>query len=138
MFGLDSLAMMRPAFRTSPTACPNRGRLGNRVSIGGDPMRLYEIMLILDPELEDSEVDAELGRLTGILKDEGASVRDVDRWGKRRFAYELKHQIEGYYLVLQVDGEPAALDEFSRVASLSDQVLRHKIVRLPEPATSAG
>ena len=53
-------------------------------------------------------------------------------WGKRRLAYQLKHRLEGYYVVLQARAEPAAMDELGRALSLADEVLRHKVLRIPE------
>lgn len=99
-------------------------------------MRLYEIMVILAPSLDDGEVKKELKRLNDVLVEHDAKIVKTDDWGKRRFAYELNHEIEGYYTVLEVEGESAATDEYARIANLSDKVLRHKIVRLPQPASS--
>lgn len=110
----------------------------NRVSRGGDPLRLYEIMVIIVPSIDDGEVKKELKRLNAVLDERGAKVVKTDDWGRRRFAYELNHEIEGYYSVIEVEGDAAAMDEYARVANLSDKVLRHKIVRLPQPATSAS
>lgn len=101
-------------------------------------MRLYEIMVIIVPSIDEGEVKAELKRLNAVLEERGAKVAKTDDWGKRRFAYELNHEIEGYYAVIEVEGDSAAMDEYSRVANLSDKVLRHKIVRLPQPAKSAS
>ncbi len=85
-----------------------------------------------------TEADAEVSRLNGSLEERGANIGTIDNWGKRRFAYELRHQTEGYYQLVVAEGDPAAFDEFSRVAALSDKVLRHKIVRLPETAAKAN
>lgn len=101
-------------------------------------MRLYEAMLILSPELEENEVRKETDRFGAIITEGGGTVGKIDHWGKRRFAYEMKQQVEGYYVVMEIMAETPALDEFARVASLSDSVLRHKVVRLPEPAQKAG
>lgn len=95
-------------------------------------MRVYETMIILDPELEEAEARAEIERVTTLLESQGSRVRDVDFWGKREFAYEIRHKREGYYVVLTADAEPAAIDEMSRVLKLNDVVFRHKVLRLPE------
>jgi small subunit ribosomal protein S6 len=95
-------------------------------------MRPYEVMVIFDAELEDEAVRAAVKRYTQLIVDKGAQPGPVDFWGKRRFAYELKHRWEGYYVVLQAMAEPAAMDELHRVLSLADEVLRHKILRIPE------
>ena len=95
-------------------------------------MRPYEVMIIFDAELDDAEVRAALDRHTQLLTSAGAELGSVDVWGKRRFAYRLKHRWEGYYVVLQARAEPAAMDELGRVLSLADEVLRHKVLRIPD------
>ena len=95
-------------------------------------MRPYEVMIIFDAELESDAIRAAVDRHVELLKSKGAEIGTVDHWGKRRFAYRLKHRWEGYYVVLQARAEPAATDELGRVLSLADEVLRHKILRIPE------
>jgi small subunit ribosomal protein S6 len=95
-------------------------------------MRPYEVMVIFDADLEPDAIRAAVDRHAKSLTSAGAEVGIVDHWGKRRFAYRLKHRWEGYYVVLQARSEPAAMDELGRVLSLADEVLRHKILRIPE------
>ena len=95
-------------------------------------MRPYEVMVIFDAELEPDVIRAAVDRHVAMLTDKGAEIATVDHWGKRRFAYRLKHRWEGYYVVLQARSEPAAMDELSRVLGLADEVLRHKVLRIPE------
>jgi small subunit ribosomal protein S6 len=95
-------------------------------------MRPYEVMIIFDAELEESEIRAALDRHTQLLTSKGAELGQVDIWGKRRFAYRLNHRWEGFYVVLQARAEPAAMDELGRVLSLADEVIRHKVLRIPE------
>lgn len=95
-------------------------------------MRVYETMIIFDPEIEEQEVRDITSRATEVLTAGGGAVRNVDFWGKRPFAYEIKHKKEGWYTVLTADAEPAAIDEMSRVLSLTDAVFRHKTMRLPD------
>jgi small subunit ribosomal protein S6 len=95
-------------------------------------MRPYEVMVIFDAELDEETVRSDVARYTQLIVGKGAQPGPVDFWGKRRFAYELKHRWEGYYVVLQAKAEPAAMDELHRVLSLADEVLRHKILRIPE------
>jgi small subunit ribosomal protein S6 len=97
-------------------------------------MRPYEVMIIFDAGLEEDSIRAVLDRSTDALKAEGGNVVRVDRWGKRRFAYELKHRLEGYYVLAEVTAEPAAIANMDRVLALADEVVRHKVVRLPESA----
>ena len=95
-------------------------------------MRPYEVMVIYDAELEESAVRAAVEQSREQLKAKGAELGPVDFWGKRRFAYRLKHRWEGYYVVLQARAEPAAMDELGRTLSLTDEVLRHKVLRIPD------
>ena len=95
-------------------------------------MRPYEVMVIYDAELEESAVRAAVDQSREQLASKGAELGPVDYWGKRRFAYRLKHRWEGYYVVLQVKAEPGAMDELGRGLSLADEVLRHKVLRIPE------
>jgi small subunit ribosomal protein S6 len=95
-------------------------------------MRPYEVMVIYDAELEESAVRAAVEQSREQLASKGAELGPVDFWGKRRFAYRLKHRWEGYYVVLQAKAEPAAMDELGRTLSLADEVLRHKVLRIPD------
>jgi small subunit ribosomal protein S6 len=95
-------------------------------------MRPYEVMVILAADLEEETIRANVERWVQTLESRGAERGYVDFWGKRRFAYELKHRTEGYYVVFQVRSEPAAMDELHRVLSLADEVIRHKVLRVPE------
>jgi len=95
-------------------------------------MRPYEVMIIFDADLEEETIRSAVARYTELIESRGAERGPVDFWGKRRFAYELKHRWEGYYVVLQARAEPPAMDELHRVLSLADEVLRHKILRIPE------
>ncbi len=106
-------------------------------------MRPYEVMVILDADLEEDDVRASIDRATQLIQSRGAELGYVDFWGKRRFAYRLKHRWEGYYVVFQAKAEPAAMDELNRTLSLADEVLRHKVLRIPDevygpPKTAAA
>jgi len=105
-------------------------------------VRPYEVMIIFDADLEEETIRSAVTRYVQLLESRGAEPGYVDHWGKRRFAYELKHRWEGYYVVLQVRAEPPAMDELHRVLSLADEVLRHKVLRIPEevygPPKAAG
>jgi small subunit ribosomal protein S6 len=95
-------------------------------------LRPYEVMIILDADLEEETIRAAVDRYLEVIQAKGAEPGFVDFWGKRRFAYEVKHRWEGYYVVLQAKAEPAAMDELHRTLSLADEVLRHKVLRIPE------
>jgi len=95
-------------------------------------MRPYEVMVIVDANLEEETIRGGVERWVRLLESKGAERGHIDFWGKRRLAYEVKHRTEGYYVVFQVRAEPAAMDELHRVLSLADEVIRHKVLRVPE------
>lgn len=99
-------------------------------------MRPYEVMVIFDAALDEDAIRATVDRATELLRSRGATPGRVEHWGKRRLAYEIRHRPEGYYVLLETTGEPAALAELDRMLSLADEVIRHKVIRLPD--TVAG
>lgn len=92
-------------------------------------MHTYELMIISRGALNDDAVNANVERFTNLIGELGGSVDRVDHWGKREFAYEIEHQREGYYTVVdfQLDGQRLA--ELERQLRLADEVVRHKVVR---------
>ncbi len=90
-------------------------------------MGKYEIMYILVPTLEDEARKNEIAKLHGILTDQKCQVKDVKEWGLRDFAYPMKKLNKGYYVVIKVSAEPEALNEFSRLAKLDNNVVRFLI-----------
>lgn len=94
-------------------------------------MRAYELMVILDASLEDDVLNAHVERLAEQLTARGATVRPPDRWGRRRLAYEIDHRTDGYYVVYEFVGGDG-LDQFERSLRLADEVVRHKLLRLPD------
>jgi small subunit ribosomal protein S6 len=93
--------------------------------------RAYELMVIIDAELDDEVIDATIKRIAGLLDQRGATVRSEDRWGRRRFAYEINHKLEGYYVLFEFVGG-SDLDTLERALRLADETVRHKVVRLPD------
>jgi small subunit ribosomal protein S6 len=91
-------------------------------------MRKYEIMLILPPDADDAVVGVVTDRITQTLSERGGEVVKVDRWGRRRMAYQIDHHSEGYYLVAELQAEPEAVKELDRVLALLDEVVRFKVV----------
>ena len=91
-------------------------------------MREYEVMLILPADAEESTVDGVVERITGILSQDGGEVSKVDKWGRRRLAYEIARQNEGYYMIVAFRSDQPALPELDRVLSLADDVIRFKVV----------
>ncbi len=97
-------------------------------------MRPYETVIIFDTEADESAITAVLERGLEIVRNDGGTVGTVDRWGKRTLAYELRHKREGYYVVAEVTAEPKAAADLDRFLVLADEVLRHKIMRIPDEA----
>lgn len=95
-------------------------------------MRPYEVMVIIDVSLEEDAIRAMVDRTTELIRSRGAVLGQVERWGRRRFAYELRHRWEGYYVLIEASAEPAVMAELDRMLFLADEVIRHKIIRLPE------
>src|SRR5271155_2649909 len=95
-------------------------------------MRPYEVMVIFDASLEDDAVRALVSRFNQQLTTAGAKSVTTDIWGKRRLASPVRHRNEGYYVVIDANAEPAALSELDRSLTLTDEVIRHKAMRLPE------
>ena len=98
-------------------------------------MRPYEVMIILDPTLDDETVRAEVDRATELIKAKGGNPGRVERWGKRRLAYEILKHREGNYVVVEAEAEPSVMTALDRQLTLTDGVLRHKVIHLPEKAT---
>lgn len=93
----------------------------------------YELVLILRPDATDEQRNAVLERTKDIITgDQGVMLR-IDEWGKKRFAYEIKHLLEGFYYVLYFDAAPKTLDEVTRVLRITDTVLRFMAVRRTRP-----
>lgn len=92
-------------------------------------MRRYEVMVILDPDLEERTVAPSLEQFLGVIRQAGGSVEKVDIWGRRKLAYEIKKKAEGIYAVIDLTSEPAAVQELDRQLSLNESVLRTKVTR---------
>ena len=92
-------------------------------------MRAYELMVIIDGDADDAAVDSAVSRISDAITAKGGDIRTTERWGRRRFAYEINHKHEGYYAVFNLVAEPGALDDFERSLRLADDVVRHKLVQ---------
>lgn len=97
-------------------------------------MREYEGMLILPADADEAAVSTAVDRIAKVVEPGGGSVADIDRWGRRRFAYEIDRQHEGYYVVVRFTGDPSAQPELERVLNIADEVVRHKILVAPSAA----
>jgi small subunit ribosomal protein S6 len=89
-------------------------------------------MVILDAGLEEDAIRAVIDRATALIVDKGGSLGQVERWGRRRFAYEVRHKSEGYYVLIEARAEPAVMADLDRMLHLADEVIRHKVIRLPD------
>ena len=92
-------------------------------------MRRYEVMVILDPELEERTITPSLEQFLTVVKNAGGSVEKVDVWGRRRLAYEIAKKHEGIYAVVNLTAEPDAVKELDRQLNLNESVLRTKVIR---------
>ena len=92
-------------------------------------LRAYELMLILDPNLEERTVAPSLDTYLNVVRKDGGSVDNVDVWGRRRLAYEIDKFGEGIYAVVSLQAEPATVKELDRQLSLNESVLRTKVMR---------
>ena len=100
-------------------------------------MRPYEVMLIFDASLEEETIRAAVDRYAEFIRSRGGDPGRIDRWGRRRFAYELRHRWEGYYVLMQFTAGVEIEEELHRMLSLADEVVRHKVIRIPEAALKA-
>jgi small subunit ribosomal protein S6 len=92
-------------------------------------VRAYELMVILDPNLEERTVQPSLDTYLNVVRNDGGSVDNVDVWGRRRLAYEIDKFAEGIYAVVSLQAEPATVKELDRQLTLNESVLRTKVVR---------
>lgn len=92
-------------------------------------MRHYEVMVILDPTLDERTVAPTLDNFLNVIRTSGGNVENVEVWGKRRLSFEIKKHTEGIYAVLDVNSEPDAVKELDRQLGLQESVLRTKVLR---------
>ena len=92
-------------------------------------MRPYEVMVILDPSLEERTIQPSLEKYLNVITKDGGTVESVDVWGRRRLAYEVKKNAEGIYAVIRLQAEPATVKEFDRQLTLNEAILRTKVIR---------
>jgi small subunit ribosomal protein S6 len=95
-------------------------------------MHQYELMVILDPEIDERTVAPSLDKFLNVIRNDGGSVDKVDIWGRRRLAYEIKKKAEGIYAVVDFTATPATTAELDRQLNLSEAVMRTKVLRADE------
>ena len=94
-------------------------------------MRKYEIVFIIKP-LEEDATNAVIEKFEKLIAANGGKIDKEDRWGKKRLAYEIKKEAEGFYVIFYVTCEPACVDECDRVMKITEEILKHMIVRSDE------
>ncbi|REE97237.1 30S ribosomal protein S6 [Thermomonospora umbrina] len=92
-------------------------------------MRRYEVMVILDPSIEERAIAPSLDQFLTVVKSGGGSVEKVDIWGRRRLSYDIQKKNEGVYAVVDLTAEPAVVKELDRQLNLSETILRTKVIR---------
>jgi small subunit ribosomal protein S6 len=108
---------------------------------------VYEVMFIIIPELDEEQVENTISRFRTVIERTGGEPRDVNHWGRRKLAYEIDHRTDGYYLITEFTAGERTLVELKRILRVSDDVLRHMVMKLPptyahkplpEPAEAAS
>lgn len=94
--------------------------------------RAYELMVIVDIDVEDPAAKAVYARIEELVADGGGTIASTDHWGRRRYAYPINHKNEGVYVVYEITTGATGLSEVDRYLRLADEVVRHKIIRLPD------
>lgn len=92
-------------------------------------MRRYELMVILDPDLDERTIAPSLEQFLGVVRNGGGTVDSINLWGKRRMAFEIRKKPDGYYAVIDLVAEPAIVTELDRQLNLNESVLRTKVIR---------
>ena len=92
-------------------------------------MRQYELMIILDPELDERTVQPSLEKFLTVVTKDGGTVDNLDIWGRRRLAYDIKKKSEGIYAVVTMTAEPATAQELDRQLGLNESIMLTKLMR---------
>jgi len=92
-------------------------------------VRAYEVMVILDPSLDERTIEPSLDKYLNVVRNDGGTVESIDVWGRRRLAYEVKKNAEGIYALVNLTAEPATVKELDRQLTLNESILRTKVIR---------
>jgi small subunit ribosomal protein S6 len=92
-------------------------------------VRAYELMVIYVPQLDEEGLAAQIDRTTTLITNNGGEIEKVDQWGKRRFAYEINDNTEGFYVVIDFKAESGTTSEVERILKITDEVVRYLLVR---------
>ena len=100
-------------------------------------MRKYEMVVILDPSVDERTVTGTFEKLVQVIPTEGGTIDNVDIWGKRKFAYEIDKKTEGIYIVLSFTAKASTAQELDRQLGLNESVMRTKVMRLDDKASAS-
>lgn len=92
-------------------------------------MRQYEVMVIMDPDTEERSVQPTLEQYLGVITKGGGTVDNLDIWGRRRMAYEIRKKPEGIYAVINLTAQPDDVKELARQFSINESIMRTKVIR---------
>ncbi|MCY0880730.1 MAG: 30S ribosomal protein S6 [Firmicutes bacterium] len=92
-------------------------------------MAAYELMYILKPDLGEEQLSADIERFNGVISQQNGTVEKVDKWGRRKLAYEINGHNEGFYVLVDFEGSGEISNELTRVLKISDDVIRSIVVR---------
>ena len=95
-------------------------------------------MAIFEASTEPTVIQGVIDRALEVIRSTGGNPGAIDRWGKRAFAYEVNHKREGYYVVIEFSAGVQTVADLDRMMGLADEIVRHKIVRLPETKLGAA
>ena len=95
-------------------------------------LRAYELMIIIDSDVGTADVDSVIAQVADLVTDEGGTIVSTDNWGRRKFAYKINHKTEGTYVVWEIATANAGLPDTERRLRLADDIVRHKLFRLPD------
>ena len=101
-------------------------------------MQEYELMVILDPEIDERTVAPSLDKFLNVIRNDGGTIEKTDIWGRRRLAYEIDKKTEGIYAVVNFTAEAATTDELDRQLGLSEAVMRTKVLRAETAVSQTG
>ncbi|WP_283139501.1 30S ribosomal protein S6 [Rhizohabitans arisaemae] len=92
-------------------------------------MRRYEMMVILDPSMDERAVQPSLEQFLAVVRNDGGTVEKVDVWGRRRLSYDIEKKSEGIYAVVDLTATPATVKELDRQLNLNEGIMRTKVLR---------
>jgi len=95
-------------------------------------MKKYEVIYIVRPTVDEEGLEAVVSKFENLVKNNGATVEKIDRWGKKRLAYEIKDFTEGFYVLMYFTAEPQVVFELERVMKITDEIIRHMVIKEDE------